>query len=84
MKWFQTFIILSIIINTITLAMDKYPPPPPAQDAAFQTLNLVFTTVFTVELVLKVVGLGFLRFARDKFNIFDTLVVIVSLAELAL
>ena len=47
-------------------------------------INLVFTILFTFEVVLKLIGFGFRPFCRDNFNIFDALIVIMSLLELVL
>jgi len=84
LKLFQTIIMLSIIINTVILSLDRYPEPPESQMQFFNQLNIVFTVIFTVEVVLKLGGLGAKKFSKDKFNIFDTIVVAISLVELSL
>ena len=43
--------------------------------------NLIFTIIFTTELVLKIIGLGFIGYIGDGFNQFDFVVVIFSLSE---
>lgn len=40
--------------------------------------------MFTLEAVLKIIGMGFREFKKDKFNIFDAVVVAISLFELGL
>jgi hypothetical protein len=45
----------------------------------FEVLNLVFTAVFTFELVIKIIALGIRPFLRDGFNIFDALIVFTSI-----
>ena len=35
-----------------------------------------------IELVLKLIGLGWKKYTQDRFNIFDALIAILSLAEL--
>lgn len=47
-------------------------------------INLAFTVIFTAEVVIKIIGLGFRSFCREKFNIFDLVIVIVSLVEISL
>lgn len=47
-------------------------------------LNTVFVWVFTAEMFVKIIGLGINNYARDKFNLFDCLIVIVSLVDFAL
>ncbi|CBN75915.1 similar to sodium channel, voltage-gated, type IX, alpha isoform 5 [Ectocarpus siliculosus] len=72
-----------IILNTLTLALDHHP-----MDEEFSTvldlLNLVFTLCFALEMALKLVALGPRGYAKDKFNLFDGLVVLSSLVELAI
>lgn len=43
--------------------------------------NITFTILFALEMILKIFGLGFKNYIKDKFNIFDALVVITSLLE---
>jgi hypothetical protein len=43
--------------------------------------NLIFTSIFTLELVIKLSGLGPRAYFLDWFNILDFAVVVVSLAE---
>ena len=69
-----------IIFNVIILAMVRYPISPSEEE--FQTiLNNVFTFYFFVEIVVKLVGLGFREFFRDRFNQFDTIIVLAGMIE---
>lgn len=47
-------------------------------------INIAFTALFALEMVLKITGLGFIKYLGDTWNLFDFLVVGVSLLELAL
>jgi hypothetical protein len=47
-------------------------------------INLLFTILFTLEVVLKVIGLGIKPFSKEGFNIFDLLIVIISLVEISM
>ena len=40
--------------------------------------------VFSVELLLKLVGFGLKNFMKDQVNIFDALIVFISITELIL
>ena len=40
--------------------------------------------MFTIELILKLIGFGFKEFIKDKFNIFDAVVVFISLIDIIL
>lgn len=46
--------------------------------------NNIFTGLFTVEMVLKLFALGFFKYVADSFNLFDGVVVILSLVEIIL
>jgi hypothetical protein len=37
--------------------------------------------IFTIEVVIKVIGVGARGFVQDKFNLFDAAIVLVSLIE---
>ena len=69
------------MFNTIVLALDKYPEDPSLTKVT-QSLNTFFTWAFVVEMVIKLIGLGFKEYARDSFNIFDAIIVVLSLIEL--
>uniref|UniRef100_A0A8C6SY41 Calcium channel, voltage-dependent, L type, alpha 1F subunit a n=1 Tax=Neogobius melanostomus TaxID=47308 RepID=A0A8C6SY41_9GOBI len=83
--YFTNFILVFIILSSISLAAED-----PIQSHSFRNIVLgyadyVFTSVFTVEIVLKMVVYGaFLHegsFCRNAFNLLDLLVVSVSLAS---
>ena len=46
--------------------------------------NYSFTAAFSIEMFLKLLGLGVRIYCRDKFNIFDGLIVILSWIDLVL
>jgi hypothetical protein len=79
---FNAFIIALIIINTAVLAMDRYPADH-GMVYVLDIVNFVLTTCFTVEVVLKSIGLGFRQYLRDSFNLFDFVVVVFSIVEIA-
>ena len=66
------------------LSLDRYPPPPASEQIVIDTLNYFFTAAFTMELVFKLIGLGFKNYISDSFNILDAIVVFFSLIELGL
>lgn len=55
---FTLFITILIIINTIVLALDKFPEEP-EKTKITSMLNDVFTWAFSLEMVIKLIGLGF-------------------------
>jgi len=48
------------------------------------TGNYVFTGIFTVECVLKIIAMAPAKFLKNKWNVFDLLIVTVSVVELGL
>ena len=79
--WFGHFITFVIVLNTIVMGMERFPSDV-AYVHALETANLVFTIIFAVEMVLKLVGLGLRGYVSDAFNIFDGVVVVISLVDL--
>ncbi|CAI2381758.1 unnamed protein product [Moneuplotes crassus] len=79
---FNSFIFLCIIVNTILLALEKYPEYDDSVTNFLDICNLVFTIIFAFEVILKIIGKGMKEFSRDRFNLFDTLIVIFSVLEL--
>ena len=50
----------------------------------FFIVSQVFTTIFTVEAVLKIIAMSPVNYLKDKWNVFDIAIVILSLVELGL
>ena len=79
---FNGFITLVIILNTIVLAMNKYPDWDEGTNAVLSVFNLIFTIVFSIEVVVKLVGLGVRDYAADRMNLFDATIVIIGVVEM--
>eukprot|EP01062_Namystynia_karyoxenos_P068939 TRINITY_DN6409_c0_g1_i2.p1 TRINITY_DN6409_c0_g1~~TRINITY_DN6409_c0_g1_i2.p1 ORF type:complete len:2273 (+),score=828.29 TRINITY_DN6409_c0_g1_i2:84-6902(+) len=81
--YFMGCIVFCIVFNTVILALEHHGQPQGIVD--LQTYaNLVLTVIFAVEMVLKLLASGFRGYVKDKFNVLDGLVVILSLGELSL
>lgn len=82
-RYWHTAILVCIVINTVTLCLDRYPT-----DGSFtttvETINFVLTLVFALDVVCKLSAEGVRTFCHDSWNLFDALVVAVSLIELGL
>lgn len=50
----------------------------------FTNLNLVFSVIFTLEVIIKLIGLGTSGFAADKMNLFDATIVVISIVEIVI
>ncbi|KAL1265915.1 hypothetical protein QQF64_003942 [Cirrhinus molitorella] len=78
---FEYSIMALIALNTIVLMM-KYHGAPLAYDAVLKNLNIVFTTLFFMECVLKIIAFGARNYFRDAWNIFDFVSVIGSITDI--
>ncbi|XP_066559414.1 voltage-dependent L-type calcium channel subunit alpha-1S isoform X2 [Amia ocellicauda] len=80
---FTNFILLFILLSSISLAAEDPIDPESFRNQILAYFDIVFTVVFTAEIVLKMTTYGaFLHkgsFCRNYFNILDLLVVGVSL-----
>ncbi|OMJ93489.1 hypothetical protein SteCoe_3461 [Stentor coeruleus] len=80
-RYTNFIVILAVLINTASLSVEHYGISNESENL-LQNINVFFTYFFTVELFLKILGLGYKEFLRDFMNYFDTIVVTLSLVEL--
>jgi hypothetical protein len=78
--FFTSFITILILANTLILAMDRYPISLSELETN-ENLNNYLSWFFFGEMVIKLIGLGFKLYVKDKFNIFDCVIVMVSTIE---
>ncbi|NWU13589.1 SCN5A protein, partial [Cephalopterus ornatus] len=76
-------ITLCIVLNTLFLALEHYKMTKEF-DHMLYIGNLVFTGIFTAEMVFKVIALDPYYYFQQGWNIFDSIIVILSLMELGL
>ena len=77
---FNILITILIILNTYFLASYRYDESVEYTELK-QAFDNFFVAMFTIELVLKLVGFGPRAFVKDKLNIFDTVIVAISFLE---
>lgn len=77
---FDIFIIAIILINTVFLAVE-HEDMGEKLTSVLDWGNTIFTFMFAAEMILKLIGLGFCGYLREGFNVFDGLIVILSLLE---
>ena len=75
---FGNFIMLCVILNTITLATDGLIEDSPI----INKMGFAFTYIFTLEMIIKLLGFGVVGYVKDKMNCFDAFIVILSLVEM--
>ncbi|XP_074640062.1 sodium channel protein para-like [Tubulanus polymorphus] len=79
----EVFIILCILVNTLFMALDKYPMDKDFE-RSLQIGNYVFTGIFAAEATLKIIALNPKNYFTDGWNIFDSIIVFLSFLELTL
>ncbi|KAF9795477.1 hypothetical protein SFRURICE_004849 [Spodoptera frugiperda] len=85
---FEYLIMTLIVLNTLLLMMKFHEAPPLLMDI-LTFMNLVFTTFFLLETVLKLIAFGifanisvcFQNFFKDPWNTFDFITVIGSIID---
>ncbi|XP_070408226.1 sodium channel protein type 4 subunit alpha B isoform X2 [Nothobranchius furzeri] len=76
-------ITICIVLNTVFMAMEHYPMSEEF-DELLVIGNLVFTGIFTAEMVLKLLAMDPYNYFQVGWNIFDSIIVTMSLVELGL
>ncbi|KAM4537628.1 sodium channel protein type 2 subunit alpha-like isoform 4-T4 [Fundulus diaphanus] len=76
-------ITICIVLNTLFMAMEHYPMTKEF-DNLLTIGNLVFTGIFTAEMCFKIIALDPYYYFQEGWNIFDGIIVSLSLMELGL
>ncbi|GFG40089.1 hypothetical protein Cfor_10976, partial [Coptotermes formosanus] len=79
----ELFITLCIVVNTLFMALDHYEMNKD-MERALKSGNYFFTATFGIEAVLKLMALSPKYYFQEGWNIFDFLIVALSLLELGL
>ncbi|XP_036812355.1 voltage-dependent T-type calcium channel subunit alpha-1G [Oncorhynchus mykiss] len=82
-QYLDLFITIVIALNVITMAMEHYQQPKEL-DEALKICNYIFTIVFVLESVFKLVAFGFRRFFKDRWNQLDLAIVLLSIMGITL
>lgn len=80
---FSIIVNIIVILNIFVLSLTHYGMSS-EWSTTLHAFNYVFTILFAIELLLKIIGLSPKLFIRDTFNIFDTAIVIVSIVDIIL
>ncbi|XP_053261807.1 voltage-dependent L-type calcium channel subunit alpha-1C isoform X38 [Podarcis raffonei] len=81
--YFEYLMFILILLNTICLAMQHYGQSCIFKEA-MNILNMLFTGLFTVEMVLKLIAFKPKGYFSDPWNVFDFLIVIGSIIDVIL
>uniref|UniRef100_A0A663N8D0 Voltage-dependent L-type calcium channel subunit alpha n=1 Tax=Athene cunicularia TaxID=194338 RepID=A0A663N8D0_ATHCN len=81
--YFEYLMFVLILLNTICLAMQHYGQSCMFKEA-MNILNMLFTGLFTVEMVLKLIAFKPKHYFCDAWNTFDALIVVGSIVDIAI
>ncbi|XP_003466892.1 voltage-dependent T-type calcium channel subunit alpha-1G isoform X31 [Cavia porcellus] len=81
--YLDLFITGVIGLNVVTMAMEHYQQPQ-ILDEALKICNYIFTVIFVLESVFKLVAFGFRRFFQDRWNQLDLAIVLLSIMGITL
>ncbi|KAJ8791710.1 hypothetical protein J1605_020432 [Eschrichtius robustus] len=81
--YLDIFITFIICLNVVTMSLEHYNQPT-SLETALKYCNYMFTTVFVLEAVLKLVAFGLRRFFKDRWNQLDLAIVLLSVMGITL
>ncbi|XP_066907873.1 voltage-dependent T-type calcium channel subunit alpha-1G isoform X3 [Halyomorpha halys] len=79
--YFQRGILVAILINTLSMGIEHHNQPD-GLTAVVETSNIVFSTIFALEMFFKVIAEGPFGYISNGFNVFDGVIVVLSVVEL--
>uniref|UniRef100_A0A8B9JYP3 Calcium voltage-gated channel subunit alpha1 Ib n=1 Tax=Astyanax mexicanus TaxID=7994 RepID=A0A8B9JYP3_ASTMX len=80
-KYFNRGIMIAILINTISMGIEHHEQPEELTNV-LEICNIVFTSMFALEMILKLTAFGCFNYLRNPYNIFDGIIVIISVCEI--
>ncbi|XP_076847620.1 voltage-dependent L-type calcium channel subunit alpha-1D [Brachyhypopomus gauderio] len=78
---FEYIMFLLILMNTLTLAVQHHEQSK-LFNSVMDILNMIFTMLFTVEMIIKLLALRPYHYFIDAWNSFDALIVVGSLVDI--
>ncbi|KAK8743594.1 hypothetical protein OTU49_001148, partial [Cherax quadricarinatus] len=80
-RYFQRGILVAILINTLSMGIE-YHNQPMMLTIIVELSNFVFSAVFAIEMLLKIIAEGPFGYISNGFNVFDGIIVILSIVEM--
>jgi hypothetical protein len=84
---FDLVIMGVIVSNMIFMTIDFYEPMLPSMGVirmVLATANYIFLGIYIIEMMLKMLGLGFKQYFKDPWNKFDFVLVMLSIVDVVL
>ncbi|XP_058457330.1 sodium channel protein para isoform X45 [Malaya genurostris] len=79
----ELFITLCIVVNTLFMALDHHDMDP-KMEQSLKSGNYFFTATFAIEATMKLIAMSPKYYFQEGWNIFDFIIVALSLLELGL
>ena len=80
-KYFSRSVMIAILTNTVFMGIEHH-----NQDqfltSCLEIANVVFTVIFTMEMISKCISKGVFKYLRSIFNLFDTIIVLIAIFEI--
>ncbi|XP_043970676.1 voltage-dependent T-type calcium channel subunit alpha-1G-like isoform X2 [Gambusia affinis] len=80
-RYFSRGIMIAILINTLSMGIEYHEQPQELTDI-LEISNMVFTSLFSLEMLLKMLALGLFGYIKNPYNSFDSIIVIISVWEI--
>ncbi|XP_062989625.1 voltage-dependent T-type calcium channel subunit alpha-1I isoform X2 [Elgaria multicarinata webbii] len=80
-KYFNRGIMIAILVNTISMGIEHHEQPEELTNI-LEICNVVFTSMFALEMILKLAAFGLFDYLRNPYNIYDSIIVIISIWEI--
>uniref|UniRef100_A0A672MDK4 Voltage-dependent T-type calcium channel subunit alpha n=1 Tax=Sinocyclocheilus grahami TaxID=75366 RepID=A0A672MDK4_SINGR len=80
-KYFNRGIMIAILINTLSMGVEYHEQPEELTDV-LEISNIVFTSLFALEMLLKLLACGLFNYISNLYNIFDGIIVTISVCEI--
>uniref|UniRef100_A0A8D1BGT4 Voltage-dependent T-type calcium channel subunit alpha n=1 Tax=Sus scrofa TaxID=9823 RepID=A0A8D1BGT4_PIG len=80
-KYFNRGIMMAILVNTVSMGIEHHQQPEELTNI-LEICNVVFTSMFALEMLLKLAAFGLFDYLRNPYNIFDSVIVIISIWEI--
>ncbi|XP_044535046.1 voltage-dependent T-type calcium channel subunit alpha-1I [Gracilinanus agilis] len=80
-KYFNRGIMIAILVNTVSMGIEHHEQPEELTNI-LEISNVVFTSMFALEMILKLAAFGLFDYLRNPYNIFDSIIVIISIWEI--
>ena len=77
-KYFDLVIAGVIGLNVVSMSLEYYMMPAKLEEI-LDVLNLVFTFIFLLEAIMRLVALGLYRYFKERWNQLDIIIVLFSI-----